>query len=169
MKKIILGLLCVASFMSCQQSKIAFVDNTKLINDYQEKIDMEAKYQHKIDVFDKKRDSIGKTLQAEAQDFSEKSKSMSQTAAQSRYNELMQKRQTAGQQLQQEQQQLAQESQTEIDSLVSKVRKFVKDYGKKNGYTYILGANDAGSVMYGEESKDITEEIVKELNAAYKK
>lgn len=169
MKKIILGLLCAASFMSCQQNKIAFVDNTKLINDYQEKKDMEAKYQTKIDAFDKKRDSIGKAFQEEAQEFSAKSKSMSQSSAQKQYNELVQKRQTLGQQLRAEEQQLNKQSQTEIDSLISKVKKFVKNYGKNHGYTYILGANDAGSVMYGEESKDITDDILKELNEAYKK
>jgi len=52
--------------------------------------------------------------------------------------------------------------------LVKKVKSFVKEYGKDNGYTYILGANEAGSVLYGEEKKDITKEVLKVLNESYK-
>lgn len=169
MKKIVLGILVAASFVSCQQDKIAFVDNTKVINEYQEKKDIEAKFKGKIEVFDKKADSLSKAFQAEAQAFESGAKSMSQNAAQEKYNQLMQKRQMMGQQLQLEEQQLSQESQKEIDSLIKKVKSFIKDYGKKNGYTYVLGANDAGSVLYGDESKDITEEILQALNDGYKK
>ena len=57
------------------------------------------------------------------------------------------------QNLQFEEQQIQKESQTEIDTLIKEVRAFVKNYGETNGYTYILGSNDAGSVMYG--SKEI--------------
>ena len=41
----------------------------------------------------------------------------------------------------------------------------MKNYGEKNGYTYILGSNEAGSVMYGKESQDVTKEILEALNA----
>ena len=58
----------------------------------------------------------------------------------------------------------AAELQKEIDTLVKQVKAFVKDYGKKNGYTFILGANEAGSVMYGADDKDITEDVIKALN-----
>ncbi len=56
------------------------------------------------------------------------------------------------------------EGQKEIDTLVKQVKAFVKDYGKENGYTFILGANEAGSVMYGADDKDITEDVIKALN-----
>ncbi|ETN94068.1 OmpH family outer membrane protein [Zhouia amylolytica] len=169
MKKIILGIIAATSFVSCQQDKIAFVDNTKVINDYQEKIDIETKFKGKIEIFDKKADSLGRAFQGEAQAFEAEAKKLSQQAAQEKYNALLQKRQAMGQQLQMEEQQLSQESQKEIDSLIKKVRTFVKDYGKKNGYTFILGANEAGSVLYGAESKDITEEVLNALNDSYKK
>ncbi|HAB29043.1 MAG TPA: hypothetical protein DCE27_16150, partial [Xanthomarina gelatinilytica] len=73
------------------------------------------------------------------------------------------------QRIQAEEQQISQESQAEIDSLISKVRNFVKDYGKKNGYTYIFGSNEGGSVMYGAEANDLTKVILDALNADYKK
>ncbi|UGU18047.1 OmpH family outer membrane protein [Sinomicrobium kalidii] len=168
MKKIIIAGVALLGLLSCQQNKIAFVDNTKLINDYQEKKDVEAKFKGKLDTFEKKTDSLSKALQAEAQVFQNEASKMSQSKAQEKYNTLMQKRQQIQQQVQQEEMQLQQESQEQIDSLIEKVRDFVKEYGKNNGYTYILGANEAGSVLYGEEGKDITEEVLKILNEKYK-
>ena len=40
---------------------------------------------------------------------------------------------------------------------------------KSNNYNYILGSNEAGSVLYGEESSDLTQEILKALNDGYVK
>ena len=51
---------------------------------------------------------------------------------------------------------------------LEKVRSFVKDYSKEKGYTFVLGSNDAGSVLYGEESKDITNDVLKAINDDYK-
>ena len=51
MKKLALALLSILAFSACQQQKIGFVDNTVLINDYQERKDIEAKLQIKIEAF----------------------------------------------------------------------------------------------------------------------
>lgn len=169
MKKIWIISLVLIGLTSCQQNNIVFVDTAKLINDYQEKKDIETKYKARFEVFDKKTDSLSTAFQTEAMEFDSKAASMSKTAAQERYNQLLQKRQAMSQQLQMEQQSLSKESQTEIDSLVSRVKAFIKDFGKEKGYTYILGANEAGSVLYGEEAKDITAEVLKALNEDYKK
>jgi outer membrane protein len=65
-------------------------------------------------------------------------------------------------------QQLQQESGTEMDTLVSGVKKFIKAYGKKKGYSYIYGTGDAASVLYAEDKYDITKDIIKALNDKYK-
>lgn len=170
MKKSILIIFGCLAFVSCQKEmKTGFIDNNKLINEYQKKIDIEASVKSKIEAFDQKVDSVGKAFQAEAQDFQLKAASMSQKAAQEQYQLLGQKQQRLQQQFQMEEQTIQKESQTKIDTLVKEVRNFVKDYGKKNGFTYILGSNEAGSVLYGEDSKDLTEAILGELNKAYKK
>ena len=70
MKNILAVLTVVLLFASCQEpKKIGFVDNGKVINAYQEKIDIEAKYKLKDEDFKKYADSIGKAFQLEAQDF----------------------------------------------------------------------------------------------------
>ena len=98
-----------------------------------------------------------------------KAKGMSQANIQKLSQELQQKEQILSQRLQFEQQQIAQESQAQNDSLIKKIKDFVKDYGTKNGYSYILGSNEGGSVMFGKEESDLTQTLLDLLNAAYKK
>lgn len=170
MKNLIFIFLMTIVLSSCQQQqKIGFVDNAKVINEYQKKKDIEERYKQKDDAFKKKTDSISQAFQLEAKDFQLKSANMSQKKAQEQYQVLGQKQQFLTQQLQYEQEQIQKEFQTEIDSLISRVRDFVKDYGKTNGYAYILGSNEAGSVMYGSEGNDLSQVILDALNADYKK
>lgn len=170
MKKIAYVFLTIFVFISCQQQKIGFIDNGKVINEYQEKIDVEEKFKVKDEAFKKRTDSISQAFQLEAQDFQLKASKMSQKKAQETYDGLMQKQQLLQQQMQFEQQQLTQAFQKEIDSVIIKVKDFVRDYGKTNGYTYILGTSDgATSVHYGTEENDLSQTVIDALNAEYTK
>ena len=167
MKKLILTGVALLALTACTD-KVAFVDNSKLLNDYQEKKDIEAKLKGQISAYERKRDSISMAFQTEARAFDAQAKTLPQNVAQKKYNELMQKSQILQQHLQQEEQKIQMESQTQMDSLLSKVKKNIKEYGKQKGYTFILGANDGGSVLYGTEKKDITKEVTEYLNNQYK-
>ena len=170
MKKIVLALWVLILVASCQkQQKIAFVDNTKVVNEYQKKKDFEAKFQEKIDVYNKKADSLQRAIQIEAQLFQTRAAKMNQKKAEEEYNGLVQKKQMQDYQLGIEEKALQAEGQKQIDTLVKEVKTFIKDYGKKNGYTFILGSNEAGSVLYGEETTDITETVLEALNNKDKK
>lgn len=169
MKNLFVAILTVCLFVSCQQQKVGFVDNVKLINDYQEKKDLETKLQGKIDGFQKRTDSLRQAFQLEINEAELKAKKMSQGDLQKLSQELQQKEQILSQRVQFEQQQIAQESQATNDSLIKKVKKFVENYGKANSYSYILGSNEAGSVMYGASENDLTQIILDDLNSTYKK
>ena len=167
MKKIILGLVFI-TLMACQQEKIGYVDNVKLMNEYQEKIDVEARFKVKADALSKKRDSISQAFQIEAQAFQSKAQSMPQQEAQEEYAAFQQKGQFIGQQLQQEDQQLQASGQVEMDSVISNVKKEIEAYGKANGYSYILGGGEGGSVLYGTAKNNLTDDVIKMLNEKYK-
>ncbi len=171
MKNIFYIALIILTFTACQQpQKIAFVDNGTIINDYQEKKDLEEKYKVKEEAFKKRADSISQAFQLEVQSTQITAQKSSKKKAQELMNGLQQKQQILQQQMQFEQQQLTQAFQSEIDSVIVKVKDFVSDYGMKNGYTYILGTSDAAAtVMYGTDENDLTKPIVDALNADYKK
>ncbi|WP_369999148.1 OmpH family outer membrane protein [Winogradskyella sp.] len=170
MKRVIAALIILVSFSACQkQQKIAFVDNTKVINDYQMKIDIEKKYEDKNTDFTQRRDSIGRIYQMEIQTIQMQLANMPQRKQEEESQKFQQKWQPLQQQMQYEQQMMEQSYNQEMDSVIVKVNDFVEDYGKKNGYTFIFGKNRAGSVMYGEDEKDITEAVVEAINADYGK
>ncbi|MBU3820630.1 OmpH family outer membrane protein [Flavobacteriaceae bacterium XHP0103] len=171
MRKI--GYLIIGALIltACQeQLKIGYVDNGELVNEYQKKKDLEAKFQVKEQAFIKKFDSIDAAFQVEAQKFQTEAPRMAQTTAQEKYQQLTGQKQMIDQQKQVEAQQFQQEFQTEIDTIIVNIKEFVKDYGKKNGYNFVLGTSEgASSVLYGQESSNLTEEILKALNDTYKK
>lgn len=169
MKNIIYVALALIMLASCQQSqKIGYVDNSKLINDYQEKKNIESGLNIKIEAFQKRTDSLRKVFQLDVNEAEIKARSMSQENIQKLSQELQQQEQILSQRVQFEQQQITQESKALNDSLIKKVKDFVKDYGTKNGYSYILGSNEAGSVLFGKAENDLTQTILDLLNNSYK-
>nr|AOE10468.1 putative outer membrane protein [uncultured bacterium] len=169
MKKLVLSFLALISLAACQQQKIGFVDNVVLVNEYQERIDIESKLQIKIEAFKKRTDSLRSAFELEIKEAELRARKMSQPAIQKLSQDLQQKEQVLQQRVQFEQQAIAQESQTLNDSIINKVIDFVKDYGKTNSFNFILGSNEAGSVLYGKESSDLTQEILAALNEGYTK
>ncbi len=169
MKNIICIALALLIFASCEKpKKIGFIDNETVINDYKEKIDLEAKFQSKQDAYRIKFDSIDKAFDVEVQAFQSGARKMAQTIAQQKYQELGQKQQVLDQQKQVEAQQFRQAFQAELDSIIKKVKAYESDYGKRNGYTYLLGTSDATStVLYGAKENDLTQTILDSLNAKY--
>jgi outer membrane protein len=167
MKKLAIVFLTIISLTACQQQKIGFVDNGVLINEYQDRKDVEATLNTKIEAFKIRTDSLRSAFELEIKEAELKARKMSQSAIQKLSQELQQKEQVLSQRVQFEQQQIAQESQTLNDSIINRVKEFVQAYGKSNSYNYILGSNEAGSVLYGEETSDLTQEILKALNESY--
>ncbi|MDP2388373.1 MAG: OmpH family outer membrane protein [Bacteroidota bacterium] len=54
------------------------------------------------------------------------------------------------------------------NQILTQLNQYVKDYGKENNYKIILGAEGNGSLMYGNEADDLTEEILVYINEKYK-
>lgn len=48
-----------------------------------------------------------------------------------------------------------------------KLNLFVEEYSKTNNMEYVFGANGSGSLMYGAESKDLTEELILYCNKKF--
>jgi len=163
-----IGIAAVAIMMvSCNEQKTAYVDTTVLIKEYKEMKDVEAQFTSKSDSVRKQLDAAAKDFQAEVQEYQSQMNSMSETDRKAKEQELMQKQQMLQQQQQMVGNKLREQSNTVMDSLVTKIKDYVKDYGKENNYTYIFGSNESANIMFAEEGLDITQEILSELNEEY--
>ncbi|QHI37559.1 hypothetical protein IMCC3317_29390 [Kordia antarctica] len=169
MKKLIVLAIAALGLYSCQESaKIAFVDNSELINEYQEKKDLEGKFTTIIDGFNKRKDSMQQMFNLELKQAQETAAKASPKKQQELSVKIQQLGERLDQQIKIEQNRISEESRTQNDSLVSSVKKFVAEYGETNGYDYILGKNEfTGNMYYGKEKHDITKAVLEALNKKY--
>jgi outer membrane protein len=172
-KSLIVSALAFAVF-SCNQTtatkevKTAYVDTSKLLKEYSEAKDIEAKYKAKSEEMGRELEAEVNQFKSEAASFQKNAQANGQVWAQQKGAELQKREQQLSYAQQAILEQLQQESGTEMDSLVSNVKKFIKDYGKEKGYDYIYGTGEAVSILYAQDKYDITNEIVKSLNDKYK-
>ncbi|HBG70607.1 MAG: hypothetical protein A2W93_09710 [Bacteroidetes bacterium GWF2_43_63] len=53
------------------------------------------------------------------------------------------------------------------EEVFTQINQYVEEYGKQRNYSLILGAKGDGTIMFGSEEIDITDEIVVFINQAY--
>jgi outer membrane protein len=174
MKKSLVIIAIAFSIISCNKTsevastKTAYVDTSKLMIEYTEAKDIEAKYKAKSQEMGRELEAEIEKFKAEAGNFQKNAQMNGQAWAQQKGAELQKREQQLQYAEQSIAQQLQQESGVEIDSVVSGVKKFIKAYGKEKGYAYIYGTGDAASILYAEDKYDITNELIKLLNDKYK-
>ena len=147
--------------------KTAYIDSSKLMTEYQEVKDIESKYKIKSEEKGKELEGEIAQFQREIQNFQNNAAQKGQAWAQQKGGELQRKEQ----QIQMKQQSMFQELQAasakEMDSVVKKVKTHIADYAKKKSLDYVFNTEEASTVIYGKEEYNITDAIIKELNAKY--
>ncbi|WP_245891654.1 OmpH family outer membrane protein [Flavobacterium faecale] len=172
-KKVLIIAAMAISIISCQKQaevkevKTAYVDTSELMKEYTEAKDLEAKYKAQSEEKGRQLEAEINRFKQDAANFQKQAQANGQEWAQKKAAELQKREQQLGYAQQALSQQLQQASGAEMDTLVTGVKKFIKDYGKKNGYAYIYGTGDVASVLYAEDKFDITKTIIKELNDKY--
>lgn len=175
MKKSIVILALALSIVSCntktaevKEPKTAYVDTSKLLEEYTEAKDVEAKYKAKSEEMGKELENEIAKFKSDAANFQKNAQANGQAWAQQKGAELQKREQQLSYAQQGMLQQLQQESGVEMDSLVKGIKSFIKDYGKEKGYAYIYGTGESVSILYAEDKYDITKEMIKLLNDKYK-
>ena len=151
-----------------KETKTAYVDTSKLLEESTQAKDIEAKYKDKSKVMGGQLDAEVTRFKSEAADFKKNAAANGQAWAQQKGSELQQREQQLNYAQQAMLQQLQQESGVEMDTLVKTYKKIIKEYGKEKGYDYIYGTGEAASILYAKDSYDITKEVIKLVNDKYK-
>ncbi len=166
MKKYLWIAITALVVVSCNEAqKTGFVNNKKVISEYKEMKTAQEKWTKRNDEVRAELEEKAKQFQLEVQGYQAIANSLSPANKQKQEQSLMAKQQQLQQEQQVRTQEIQQGSQVEIDTIVSKVKTFIKDYGKKNGYTYIYGDTEVSNILYGKEELEITDIIIEALNA----
>jgi outer membrane protein len=170
MKKLMSVLALGLILTSCQESqRIAFVDNVKVFDEYQKKIDLEANIKTQQEAFKVKTDSLNQAYQMEAAPLQAKFSNLSPQQQQSNSEILAfsQKWNRVNTEVKAQEQKMQEQFEKDLKELDEMVEESVADYAKKNNISFVVGKNASGNLVYGTETADITETIIKELNDAY--
>ena len=168
MKKLV-GLIALTILISsCTQVKVAYVDVEEVLKEYKGSKKAEEEMKAQSETISGELDKLAIPFQQKVQEYQRNSQNMSATARQEKEQELMQEQQMIQQRQQMAQQQVQTEGQKRIDQINEEVEEFVASYAKSNGFTFVLGTSEqTKSVLYGEESLNITEQIITAMNEDY--
>ncbi|EZH75189.1 hypothetical protein ATO12_10740 [Aquimarina atlantica] len=166
MKKIVWVASALLILASCNQQieKTGYVNNTKVVSDFKEMKAAQEKWTKRNNEVRAELEEKAKQFQIEVEGYKNIMKSMSAANREKKEQELMVKQQGLQREQQAKMQEIQQGSQAEIDSIIGKVKSFIEDYGKKNGYTYIYGDTETSNILYGKEELNLTDKILTALN-----
>jgi outer membrane protein len=148
---------------------VAFVNNDSILVNYdlvkKLKKDLEAKGDRLTAEVAAKQKAFDKDA-AYFQDQVQK-KAISEASAQEIYSSLMQNQQKINELRDQYTSELQREEQDMNIALLDSVMNFLKRYNTRYKFDYILGFNKGGNILYANDTLDITNNVLKELNKEY--
>ena len=174
MKKALIIFVLALSIVSCNKTtavkevKTAYVDTSKLLEEYTEAKDIQAKYKSKSEEMGRELELEITRFKADAAYYQKNAQTNGPAWAQQNGAALQEREQKIQYAQQGMVQQLQQEMGVEMDTLVNGIKKYIKNYGKEKGYSYIYGTGESATVLYAEEKFNITKEMIKLLNDKYK-
>ncbi len=140
--------------ISLNHSKTAYIDMSKVIDGYEMKVDLENLLNHELQSRKQGLDAIAAEMDS--------IKSIDSLE----YNKYKRYYFHASEELSKFKDGKANEIRTQV---ITNINNAVIKFGEESGYDYILGANGNGSIMYANDSEDVTDELITYLNEKYGK
>lgn len=147
---------------------IAYVNSDSLLSNYDYFKDLEKKFMDKREKLNAEYQNRAEGLQREINNFQSTAGNMTISQARAVEEDLRKKQQNLMMYQEQLGQQLMQEEATMNSELYDKVSDYLHDYGLTKELQIVLTYTKGSGVLYANDNLDITKEIIKGLNEAYK-
>jgi outer membrane protein len=148
----------------------AYVDMDAIISNYGMYADLQSKFSEKKQLLEAEMNNKSKNYQSSVLDYQNKMQkgSIARPAAAEIEKNLASEQQKLLQLRDQYMRQLAEEEQAMKRQILSSITEFLTPYSKDKGYSYILGNSFGGNILYADKTFDVTQDVLKGLNAKYK-
>lgn len=156
-------------FFMGRTMKVVYVDNNVLMTKYEGMIDARKEYEKKVATWQANSDTLLKQFQEEIKIYEKEMSKMSTKERQLKEQLLANKQQQISQYQEAVKLKSKEEEQKTLQTPVNEINDFLKEYGEKHRYTFIIGATNTGNLVYARESRNITKKILNRLNEAYSK
>lgn len=159
-----------ASSTGNKSELIVYVNSDSLLNNYEYFKSVKDKFQEKSKKAQSDLTAKGTAFQREVAAYQQNAASLSADQRATTEERLARKQQELAAYNQNAGNALASEEAVENEKLYNKVAEFLKQYAKTKGYKLVLTYSKANpTVLYADESLDVTKAVVEGLNAEYKK
>lgn len=150
-----------------KQPKVAYIDTNVLLEKYNGMKEARKAYQVKADKWQSNLDTLKveveqriKAYEADKNKLSSKERKLTEELITTKRDQYLKYQKAIGQQAQQEDQKLT-------EGVLNQTNAYLIEYGKEKGYTILFGANGSGTIVYGTDAVNITEEVLEGLNKEY--
>ncbi|MBN1183845.1 MAG: OmpH family outer membrane protein [Bacteroidales bacterium] len=164
----IAGIIVTWIFFMGRTMKVVYVDNNVLMTKYEGMIDARKEYEKKVATWQANSDTLVSEWERELKAYEKERSGMSAKERELKEQLLSNKQQQISQYQQAVQMKAKEEEQKMTQTVLNVVNEYMIKYGKKHGYSYIMGATGMGNIVYAYEKHDITEEVLKGLNEMYR-
>lgn len=168
MAKLYFVVFLSAIFWSCNRLKAGYINPVEVTHQYdglkaklQQFQATVAPWQANIDTLTAELNRASARYEAEKPKLPPKEAEGRRAALAQQEQQLVQYREAVTQKATAERQRLDKEALDEINA-------YIKEYGKREGYDFILGATTSGNIVYAAEGTDITADVLKGLNERYR-
>lgn len=165
----IAAILCsLFTFFYLQSSSDqVYVDVNKLLEGYNRTKIVRAEFETKAKNLNANVDSLMADWQNELKLYERERSKMSKKELELKQELLGNKQQQINNYQQAIQKQIQEEDKKATQTVINDINDYVKEYGKKKGYRIIFGASGSGNVMYADDKANLTEDVLKGLNAEF--
>ena len=146
---------------------IAYVNSDSLLDNYMYFKNKRSELEEKQSRIKNELKTESSRLQSEVEDYQQKAATMNEQQRRKLEEELTMKQQSLMQKKDDLLAKLDDEQSKTNEDLYSKLTAFMKEYNKDKNYSFILGFQRGGGILFANDSLNITKEIVHGLNQAY--
>ncbi|MBO0360810.1 OmpH family outer membrane protein [Hymenobacter sp. BT186] len=144
--------------------KLAYVENSKVLESYKVMQDARVKYKQEAESWQANLDTLQHTVQQELDVYNRTRASLPATERRAREEQLAQRQQQYFTYKKAVTDKAAAEEARLTQEVISKADAFMRQYGEAHGYDIVFAATEAGTVVYGKEGVNITQEVIQALN-----
>jgi outer membrane protein len=147
--------------------RIAFFNSDTLMSQYEYFKVERTKLEEETKKAEQELVAKQKAFEKEATDFQQRAQFLTITDKEAKQEKLYMQQQQLAQLEQQLTNRLTQQESAVNKEIFYTIETFLKEYAKKNGFTYVLSYARGGGIWYAESKLDITADMLKILNEQY--
>jgi outer membrane protein len=160
--------LAFSTFVFFQKPRIAYIRSHDLVNRFEGSLQARKEFEDKKSSMMANVDSLKLLLDRTKIQFNADAASMTPANRRTEIDRITLQENQFQQYRQAVEDKIAEEDSRRMSAVLTQINSFVQQYAEANRLDVVLGTTLSGSLLYGKNSMDITEQVLEDLNKNYR-